>query len=103
MTDLTQTPQPAPHQPTSVILGGILYNVTFADGQVIFDQAITISGHYTQFAFEKPNDINNTAGIWWLVHLEKSSDRIPASHIAEAYQWCCNNYGKSFEPMKGIK
>jgi hypothetical protein len=85
----------------TTILSGIGYNVTIADSQVIFDEAICIHGHHTQFAFERPHDINESPGIWWLVHLDTSSQRIPSSHIVAAHNWCCEMFGKSFEPYKG--
>ena len=81
----------------TVILCGIGYRWTFIDGQVIFDETHCMWGHSTSFAFEKPRDINNTPGIWWLAHLESTSERIPAGHIAAAYEFCCETWGKNFE------
>lgn len=83
------------------VLSCIGYNVTVADRQVIFTEAISISGCHTQFAFERPVEINNSPGIWYLTHLDSSSQRVCASHIVEAHRWCCENFGGSFEPYKG--
>jgi len=77
------------------------YNVTIIDDQVIFNEAICVYGSHTQFAFERPHEINDSPGIWWLVHLDTSSQRIPSSHIVAAHNWCCEVFGKSFEPYKG--
>jgi hypothetical protein len=81
-----------------VTLGAIGYNVTEADSQFIFEEAGPIFGCHTCFAFEKPNDLNDTPGIWWLTHLDASSERVPASHLKAAIQWLETHYGKSFEP-----
>lgn len=85
----------------TAILSGIGYNVTVIDRQVIFEEAIPIWGAYTRFAFERPIGINDSPGIWYLVHLESSSQSIPASHIAKALEWCSEMFGKSFEAYKG--
>lgn len=84
-----------------VVLSGIGYNVTVADRQVIFEEAFCIHGFHTRFAFERPQDINNTPGIWYLVHLDTTSERIPAQHLTQAHKWCEENLGRSFEPYKG--
>lgn len=84
-----------------VVLSGIGYNVTVADSQVIFEEAITVWAHKTTFAFERPHEINHSPGIWYLVHLDTTSDRIPVSHLVVAHAWCCETLGKSFEPYKG--
>lgn len=86
---------------TFAILGCIGYRVTVADRQVIFEEEIPIHGCHTRFAFERPRDINETPGIWYLVHLDTSSERIPASHLAQALDWCGDQFGKNFEPYKG--
>lgn len=80
-----------------VILSCIAYTVTNQDGQVIFEEYGGVYGHSSSFAFEKPRDINNTPGTWWVVHMEDTCGRIPASHIVAAYEYCCDVYGKNFE------
>lgn len=92
-------PRCSTHQ--AAILGGIGYKVTVIDNQVIFEEEICIHGHHAVFAFERPHEINKSPGIWWLVHLDTSSDRIPVSHIVAAQAWCNEMFGKSFEPYKG--
>ena len=84
-----------------VILSGIGYNVTVADRQVIFEEAMPVYGSHTLFAFERPNDIENSPGIWWLTSLDTNRGRIPACHLAKALEWCEQEFGKSFEPYKG--
>jgi len=85
----------------TVILCGTGYSVTVQDNQVIFEEAICVWGSSSCFCLERPIDINNSPGIWWLTHLEESSGRIPASNIVQAVKWCEDNFGKSFEPYKG--
>ena len=83
------------------ILSGIGYKVIVADRQVIFEESPTVCGCFSKFAFERPYDINDSPGIWYLVYLETSSDRIPVSHIAAALVWCGEMFGKSFESYRG--
>ena len=85
----------------TVVLSCIEYQVTVADGQVIFDESRNLPGSFTRFALERPKDINDSPGIWYLVHLETSSGKIPASHIVEAVEWCSETFGRCFEPYKG--
>lgn len=84
-----------------ITLGCIGYIVTVEDRQVIFEERASVFGCHAQFAFERPLEINDTPGIWYLVHLDTSSDRIPASHIVQAHEWCKEQFGASFEPYKG--
>jgi hypothetical protein len=84
-----------------VVLSGIGYDVTVQDGQVIFENQFTLGGPVTCFALERLKEINDSPGIWYLTHLEKSYGRIPASHLVCAVKWCEENFGKSFEPYKG--
>jgi len=86
---------------TFVVLAGIGYNVTVVDCQVIFEEATPIWSCHTHFAFERPREINDSPGIWYFVHLDSSSQRVPASHLVAAHEWCCANLGKSFEPYRG--
>lgn len=79
------------------VLSGIGYNVTVADRQVIFENS-EVWGCHTQFAFERPPDLNNTPGIWYFVSLDSSSNRVPASHLVKAHEWCCETFGASFTP-----
>ena len=80
-----------------VVIGSIGYRVSHQDGQIIFQEATPIHGCHTLFAFEKVKEINNTTGIWYLVHLDSSSERVPAKHIYGAIEYCNDTYGKSFE------
>jgi len=84
-----------------VILSGIGYRVEVADNQVLFTEEICISGCHCRFALERPPEINNSPGIWWLVHLDSTSGRIPASHIAKALEYCEREFGASFKPYSG--
>lgn len=84
-----------------VVLASIGYDVTVADNQVIFEQSPAVWSTHTVFAFERPTEINNSPGIWYLVHLDSSSQMVPASHIVAAHAWCCEQFGKSFEPYRG--
>lgn len=84
-----------------ITLGCIGYIVTVEDGQVIFEERGGVFGCHAQFAFERPKEINDTPGIWYFVHLDTSSGRIPASHISHALQWCKEQFGDSFQPYKG--
>lgn len=88
-------------EPKYVVLSGIGYNVSVVDRQVIFEEANCIYGFMTRFAFERPVDINDTGGIWYLVHLESTTERVPASHIIAALDYCKKEFGASFEPYKG--
>lgn len=80
-----------------VVIGAIGYKVTHQDGQIIFEVATPIYGCHTIFAFEKTKGINNTAGIWYLVHMDSSSERVPAHHIYGAIEYCEDVYGRCFE------
>lgn len=82
-----------------VVLGAIGYKVTHQDGQIIFEEAAPFHWAHKVFAFEKIKGINNTAGIWYLVHMDSSSERIPAHHIYGAIEYCEDVYGKSFEGL----
>lgn len=82
------------------ILSGIGYRVDVIDNQVIFTEELCIHGRHCRFAFERPPDINNSPGIWWLVHLDSSSDRIPVSHISKALEYCERQFGASFQPYQ---
>lgn len=84
-----------------VTLGGIGYQWSVQDRQVIFEERIPLFGCFTTFAFERNNDLNGTGGIWYLVHLESSSERVPANHISKALEWCKERFGDCFEPLKG--
>lgn len=79
-----------------VVLGGIGYRATEQDGQVIFECHGGVWGTHCRFAMEKPREINDTPGIWYLVELDASSGRVPVSHIIKAHEWCCDKFGKSF-------
>lgn len=68
-----------------------------AEGQIIFREEIPLNGMCTEFAFEKPTDIGGTPGIWYFVHLDATNDRVSARHIVQAYEYCCERYGKNFE------
>lgn len=83
------------------VLACIMYRVSVVDRQVIFEQEIPVHGCYTRFAFERPRDINETPGIWYMVHHDASSGAVPASHLVQAIAWCEEHFGKSFEPYKG--
>lgn len=87
--------------PRQAILCGILYRVEVADNQVIFTEEICIHGRHCVFALERPPDLNQSPGIWWLTHLDSTSSRIPASHISKALEYCEREFGASFEPYRG--
>lgn len=84
----------------SVVLGGIGYNVSVQDGQVIFEQTGGIWGVVTRFAFEKKRDINNTPGIWYMVEFSNTYGRISADDIKLGFEWCCENFGGNFEDIQ---
>lgn len=84
-----------------VILSGIGYNVTVLDNQVIFEESHPMWGCFRTFALERPTEINNSPGIWYLTHMESTWGKTPASHISEALRYCQETFGKSFEPYKG--
>jgi len=84
-----------------VVLSGIGYNVSVIDRQVIFDSANDIYGFKTRFAFERPVDINESGGIWYLCSLESTTGRVPASHLVAALDYCKKEFGASFEAYKG--
>jgi hypothetical protein len=88
-------------EPHFAILGAIGYRVTVADSQVIFDQEGGIYGTHTQFAFERPKDINDSPGIWYFVWIDSSSNRVPARHLTDAVAFLERNFGHSFQPYKG--
>ena len=83
------------------VLAAIGYNVTIADRQVIFEGSSPIHSTHARFAFERPRGINDSPGIWYLTHLDTSSERIPMSHLIAAHEWCVKNLGASFEPYRG--
>lgn len=82
-----------------VVLAATGYFVRYQDGQVIFEEEGPVYSTHTQFAFEKTIEINNTPGIWYFVHLDSSSGRVPASHLVAAMDYCNDFYGKNFEPI----
>lgn len=83
------------------VFSSIGYKWSVQDGQVIFEEAIPMAGDFTVFAFERISDFNGSPGIWYLVYLESSSQRVPASHISQALEWCKQRFGANFEPLKG--
>lgn len=85
----------------TAILSGVGYNVTVIDNQVIFEESHPFWGRSRIFAFERPHEINKSPGIWYLVHLDVSTDKMPVSHIVAAHAWCCEMFGKSFEAYRG--
>lgn len=83
------------------VLGAIGYDVTIQDGQVVFDESGGIYGTHTQFAFERPAGFNDSPGIWYLVWIDSSSERVSACHIRMAIDWLEENVGASFKPWTG--
>ncbi len=77
------------------------YRVSVVDRQVIFTECVSVWSYQTSFTLERPVEINNTGGIWYLVEASLGASPIPISHIVEAVKWCEEHFGKSFEPYKG--
>ena len=71
-------------QAKPVILSGIEYLVTEADGQVIFRCNDGMSA--TEFALEW------TGCGWYLVAVQDYWEQVFASHIVRAVEWVENNY-----------
>lgn len=87
---------------TEITLGCIGYFVKVQDRQVIFTESRPVANTpVTQFAFERPRDIYNSNGIWFLCRLESGNRGIVASHLEGALKYCRENYGDSFEDYKG--
>ncbi len=87
---------------TEIVLSGIGYFVEVQDLQVIFTESRPVANvTVTQFAFERPRDINDSNGIWYLCWLETSKRGVVASHIEQALSYCRENFGASFENYKG--
>ena len=87
---------------TEITLSCCGYFVEVQDNQVIFTESRPVSGlTVTQFAFERPRDINDSNGIWYLCWLETRGRGVVASHIEEALQYCRENFGNCFEDYKG--
>ena len=85
-----------------VVLAAIGYDVTVIDNQVIFQESCPLFGHFRMFTMERPMEINNSPGIWYMTSLDSTyGQKIPLSHLKEAIAWCENRFGKSFEPLRG--
>lgn len=87
---------------TEITLSCWGYFVDVQDLQVIFTESRPVSGcKVTQFSFDRPRDINNSNGIWYLKSLEAPDKGIPASHIEEALNYCRKQFGASFADYTG--
>ena len=87
---------------TEITLGCWGYFVEVQDLQVIFTESRPVAEvPITQFAFERPRDINDSNGIWYLCWLETSKRGVVASHIEAALNYCRENFGANFENYKG--
>jgi hypothetical protein len=84
-----------------IVLDCIGYFVDVEDRQVIFTLSRPIAFTHNQFTFERPIDINNRGGIWYLSSIESSGRGIVASTIAKALKYCEETFGKDFEDYKG--
>jgi hypothetical protein len=87
---------------TEITLGGIGYFMEVKDGQVVFTESRPIAGlPVTEFAYERPRDINETPGIWHLTWLEMGTRGCVASHLEQALQYCRAKFGGDFADYKG--
>lgn len=80
------------------ILSGIRYKVKLIDNQVVFTNCDLF---FTELVFERPVNINNTPGIWYMTGWESDNQHIPLSHIVSAQKFLNENFGESFKPYKG--
>lgn len=85
-----------------ITLGACGYYIEVQDLQVIFTEASPVAFcPVTQFALQRPKDINNSNGIWYLCQIETSDRGIPVSHIEDAINYCRENFGANFSDYKG--
>ncbi len=81
--------------PIKISLCAVPYEVTFQDGQVIFEEK---SGFptFSRFAFEW------TGCGWYLVDHESTFDKLFIPHIVAAYEWTKDNFAIKWNNGVGI-
>lgn len=84
-----------------VKLGAMMYSYSVKDYVVTFTEMIPIYGSTTKFSFSRRPDIGRSPGHWqFTVDQGPSHGGISAAHIEQAYTWCKQKFGRSFEPYK---
>jgi hypothetical protein len=82
--------------PNKVILAGIGYLVSEHEGLIIFSEDGGFYGTWTRISFSRPDKYS-----LWQVELQDNWNRVPASHIVEAYQIVMQYRGDDFgRPIK---
>ena len=76
---------------TAITLCAVPYEVTDADGQVIFDEKSGFAHCYCRFTFEW------TGCGWYLVDTDDSHGRTFVPHIIAAYEWVEANYAIAWD------
>lgn len=81
--------------PSSVLLGGIRYRVSVAEGLIVFSESGGCWGTHTRICFERHETI-------WYLKFSETWERVPVSHVLKAWRYVEEVYGGNFEIRRQV-